>query len=284
LLGPNTGPDGLAQWAARAKRTRLEPFAGALVAIHHVATAAGASTADLLEAVIEAVTDAQETDDARAAAVAGPRSSARLLQFLPALGLALGAAMGARPLAVLFGGGLGTVALAAGVGLVGLGRLWSGALIRAAGRAGGAEPLAAAVLAAALRAGLPVPAALAQVGAAWPGATGIALRHVGEALARGQSWDMAWEAAAADVSNREFIESLRGALWLVWNSGVEAAPLLDSLRARLGRAERRRLTEAAARLGVHLMAPLGLCYLPAFVALGLAPVLLSLADGIVPLL
>jgi tight adherence protein B len=256
-------------------------FAAALVAVHRVAANAGASTADLLDAVIQALEDAQETDDARAAAIAGPKSSARLLQFLPVLGVVLGTALGTRPLAVLFGGGAGTVALIVGLGLLLAGRVWSGALIRTATRAGGTEGLAAAVLAAALRAGLPLPAALMQVGQAWPGALGGALKGVGEALARGEPWDAAWdEAAAAVPGNADFVRSLNSAAWLMWNSGVEGAPLLDAMRARLARAERRHLTQAAARLGVYLMAPLGLCYLPAFVALGLVPIMLSLATGL----
>jgi hypothetical protein len=114
------------------------------------------------------------------------------------------------------------------------------------------------------------------------------LAQVGAALARGEPWDLAWRAGASGevgggaARDHTLVGDLRSTLWLVWDSGVEAGPLLEALCARLGRAERRRLTQAAARLGVYLMAPLGLCYLPAFVALGLVPVLLSLANGIVP--
>lgn len=37
---------------------------------------------------------------------------------------------------------------------------------------------------------------------------------------------------------------------------------------------------AASRLGVRLVLPLGLCYLPAFVLLGVMPVVAQLAGGI----
>jgi tight adherence protein B len=37
---------------------------------------------------------------------------------------------------------------------------------------------------------------------------------------------------------------------------------------------------AAARLGVRLVLPLGVCYLPAFVLVGLVPVLLALGIGL----
>jgi tight adherence protein B len=278
------GEGGLAAWAAAQAGTAVEPCATAVLAVHQIGGHAGASTAELLDAVIAALQDAQETADARAAAIAGPKSSARLLQFLPVLGLVLGTAMGANPVAALLGGGAGTAALAAGLGLVALGRMWSGALIRAASRPGGPEAMLAAVLAAALRAGLPLPAALLQVGEAWEGKFGSSLAAVGQALGRGQPWDEAWQSAPAGAPEAgPFTAALRDTLALVWTSGVEAGPLLEGLAARLGRAERRRLTQAAARLGVHLMAPLGLCYLPAFVAIGLVPVMLSLAAGLAPL-
>jgi len=38
--------------------------------------------------------------------------------------------------------------------------------------------------------------------------------------------------------------------------------------------------EAAGRLGVRLVLPLGLCFLPAFILIGLVPVILSLAAGL----
>jgi hypothetical protein len=88
--------------------------------------------------------------------------------------------------------------------------------------------------------------------------------------------------AGEEGDGASLVEEIRSALWLVWNFGVEAAPLLEGVAERASRAERRRLNQAAARLGVYLMAPLGLCFLPAFVALGLVPVLLSFATGLLP--
>jgi hypothetical protein len=82
----------------------------------------------------------------------------------------------------------------------------------------------------------------------------------------------------------QLIQQLERTLWLVWQSGVEAAPLLDGAVRRAQQAERRRLSQAAARLGVHLMLPLGLCYLPAFICLGLMPVVLSFAQTLWPAL
>jgi tight adherence protein B len=59
------------------------------------------------------------------AALAGARATALVLALLPVLGIILGQAIGAAPLSVLLGGGLGGVLLVVGVALVCGGLLWS---------------------------------------------------------------------------------------------------------------------------------------------------------------
>jgi tight adherence protein B len=56
----------------------------------------------------------------------GPKASAGALALLPVLGIALGEAIGAGPLGVLTGTGLGQALLLAGVTLLCAGVLWSG--------------------------------------------------------------------------------------------------------------------------------------------------------------
>ncbi|MCL2779955.1 MAG: type II secretion system F family protein [Actinomycetia bacterium] len=68
------------------------------------------------------------------AALAGPRSSALLLAGLPALGVAMGTALGAKPLALLLSTGLGHLLLVAGVMLDVAGLAWTARLITAAER------------------------------------------------------------------------------------------------------------------------------------------------------
>ncbi len=123
--------------------------------------------------------------------------------------------------------------------------------------------------AAALAAGAAVPGALVSLGEAVGGAQGPALRRAGSALLLGAPWSEAWSAVPAGL--RAVGEALEPA----WVDGVPAGPLLtraaDHVRADRDRAAH----EAAARLGVRLVLPLGLCLLPAFVLLGLVPVLLS---------
>ena len=59
------------------------------------------------------------------AALAGAKATAMVLALLPGLGIGLGQAIGASPLSVLLGGGLGGILLVVGVALVCAGLLWS---------------------------------------------------------------------------------------------------------------------------------------------------------------
>lgn len=61
-------------------------------------------------------------------------------------------------------------------------------------------------------------------------------------------------------------------------TGVALAPLLRGLSADLRRSEHRRRQLAAARLGVTLVIPLGVCILPAFILLGIVPVVITLVS------
>jgi pilus assembly protein TadC len=127
----------------------------------------------------------------------------------------------------------------------------------------------------AVSAGAGVPRALEAVGQAVGGDDGAALTRVAVELLLGASWRAAWVGAPAGLE--PIVDTLEGA----WLQGAAPGP---SLRARAGsirRDRRRDAREAAGRLGVHLVLPLGLCFLPAFVLLGLVPVLVSLASEFV---
>ncbi|WP_182112957.1 type II secretion system F family protein [Actinotalea sp. JY-7876] len=171
----------------------------------------------------------------------------------------------------------------------------------ATGNLGGAQDLRGAqdcpdlatvldLVAAACAAGAGVPAALVAVGAALPGDRGRLLVRAGGALALGAAWDEAWQSAregpvadgpgagdpgAGDPGADVIADALRAS----WETGAAPGPALQAA-ARTARRERHaRAMEAAGRLGVRLVLPLGLCYLPAFVLVGLVPVLVSMASG-----
>ncbi len=112
---------------------------GAVVAAARVADELGAPLAAVLEQVAAAIAARSEAAADVEAALAGPRSSARVLVWLPVFGVVLGTALGADPVSVLLGGGIGSAAGATGVVLQLVGQWWTGALLRRAARAG-ADP------------------------------------------------------------------------------------------------------------------------------------------------
>ncbi|WP_180967219.1 type II secretion system F family protein [Zhihengliuella halotolerans] len=92
----------------------------------------GAPLAGLLERVAEQLEAEQDLGRARATALAGPRTTNRMLALLPAFGLALATLLGADPVAVLTGHPAGQAALVAGVGLWAGHWWWTRRLLRAA--------------------------------------------------------------------------------------------------------------------------------------------------------
>ncbi|MGC5168173.1 type II secretion system F family protein [Luteimicrobium sp. DT211] len=152
-----------------------------------------------------------------------------------------------------------------------------------------------ALVAAACRSGASVARALDAVGAALGGGgvasarggrgheegAGATLRSVASRLALGAPWEGAW-ADAGDVpsSDRAAARVLLEALRPAWEHGAPPEPALRAATDQLRRDRAERSATAAGRLGVRLVLPLGLCYLPAFVLVGLVPVLVSYGIGL----
>lgn len=94
----------------------------------------GAPMADVLARVAGDLSEHERQQQAVAVALAGPRSSAAMLAGLPVLGIALGGAMGARPLSFLFGAPGGRLLCCVGVLLDAAGVLWTQRLMQRAQR------------------------------------------------------------------------------------------------------------------------------------------------------
>jgi Flp pilus assembly protein TadB len=109
-----------------------------------------------------------------------------------------------------------------------------------------------------------------------PPELGRQLRPVASALAIGADWDTAWRSSGAQASQ---LLALRDALTFAALTGAPSAALLHAQAARLRRERNRAAEQRAAALGVKLVVPLGLCSLPAFICLGVVPVLLGLLPG-----
>jgi tight adherence protein B len=121
-----------------ARRVGLERRAEAVVAAGRLAATLGAPLAPVLDRVAESVVADDEVDCERRAALSGPRSTARLLGWLPLLGIGLGFALGADPVGVVLRGGAGTVSAVVGGALLLVGRRWTSHLVSRAMLAGSA--------------------------------------------------------------------------------------------------------------------------------------------------
>lgn len=254
---------------------------------------AGAPLATSLERAAE---HAEERIDAllgRQSALAAPRATGRILSWLPLLGLGLGMLMGSDPVGVLTGSVLGALTGMLGLGLAFAGRRWTAALVhraevesarpstRAANACSetekptspaGAAPVDTALvlelLAAQLRAGL---APLAALGTLAEALNSRALHTVCQRLQMGSDWGSAWSGSAAGTFGE-----LRDALAPAYTGGAPSTALLLSLADAHRLSERRAAERAAGKLSVALVVPLGLCSLPAFICLGIVPILISL--------
>lgn len=101
-------------------RTGIPPA----VAVCRMSHMTGAPTADVLDSCAHGVMEAAEASAARRVALAGPKASARMLSWLPLLGLGLGIAMGADPFGFLTGSMIGMGCLVMGLAFEVVGILW----------------------------------------------------------------------------------------------------------------------------------------------------------------
>lgn len=134
------------------------------------------------------------------------------------------------------------------------------------------------VLAVCLSAGMTVPAATAAAAASAPPELRAMLQRAGDLMRLGADPESAWQGAGdrADPSCEALARLAR-------RSAASGAALASGL-AGLAEQSRQEVTHAAAaaaeRAGVLIAGPLGLCFLPAFVCLGIVPVVAGLAGEI----
>lgn len=213
-----------------------------LAAAWTVALAAGAPLAPALRGIAHGLRDADQARRDIAAELAGPVATARLVLALPVVGILFGVALGFDTIRTLFLTPLGWLCLAVAGALLLLAALWNRALTR--------------------RAPAPVPGLgcdLIAVGLGGGQAIAATVREV--------------EAAAATHGIAIDFRAAREALALSERAGVPAIALLRSSADEERSAARSDARAAAARLGVRLMLPVGLCVLPAFFAVGVVPLL-----------
>lgn len=217
-----------------------------VAAAWRVAAECGAPLAATLSRFAEVLVAADDARREVEIALAGPLATRRIVLALPLVALLGGMLMGVDTLGVLVTTPPGWLCLGAGALLLVVGRRWMARLVARARVVDPAPGLGAELVAIAVSGGGAADTALARVAAALE-ACGL-------------------PADAASASAVAFAQS----------AGVPVAALLRA-EAR----EQRRDAQAAVRmriaaLGTRLLLPLGACVLPAFVALGVVPLLLAM--------
>ncbi|MGY2127136.1 type II secretion system F family protein [Blastococcus sp. SYSU DS0617] len=135
-------------------------------------------------------------------------------------------------------------------------------------------PPACDLLGVCLVAGLPVEGALEAVGGAVGGPLGAQLRSVAALSRLGADPRRAW----ADVPPE--LAALGRVVVRAGESGAMVAGALRTLAAESRTTARADTQVAVQRAGVWVLAPLGACFLPAFVCLGVAPLVIGIAGDV----
>ncbi|WP_417561848.1 type II secretion system F family protein [Microbacterium sp.] len=245
--------------SAAAVSTRIEAGAGVAAAVRaqgsawaavaaawRIAETVGAPLAASLRGIASALDDGERSRAEVRVALAEPAGTARLMSWLPLVGVGLGAALGFDTLRTLAATPAGIACAIAGLALIFTARRWSSALVRRADPDDAVPGMGADLLAIALSGGVSIERAQRIVG---------------------------------DAGGAQLDAETRGILTLSRSAGVPAAELL---RAGATLARHRARTDGrlrAARLSSRLLIPLGVCTLPAFLLLGVAPMLLSVLSA-----
>ncbi|CAH0240830.1 hypothetical protein SRABI83_02873 [Arthrobacter sp. Bi83] len=132
------------------------------------------------------------------------------------------------------------------------------------------------LIAAMLDAGSGIGRSLELVAAAASAEYSRSLRPVVAALAIGADWETSWRSSEGHSAE---ILALRDALGFAALTGAPSSAILYAQAARMRRERFRSAEKRAASLSVKLVIPLGLCSLPAFICLGVVPVLLALVPS-----
>lgn len=184
----------------------------------------------------------------------------------------------AASLVLLFGVPTGLVIGAAaliGVRAV-LGRLEPASVRRRRERITADLPMAVDLLAACLRAGRPPDEALVVVAPAVGGPLGELLDQVEHRLRLGADPVEAWRQLADEPACTGFARAVQRAL----TSGAALAQTLEHVAADVRQERRWSADERARAVETRSVVPLGLCFLPAFVLIGIVPTVAGSLSGV----
>ena len=228
-----------------------------IAAAWDVATAAGAPLSRCLRDLAVSFRELGQLQRDVEVALAGPRATARMVMGLPVIGILLGMLMGFDTLGTLLTTVPGLFCLGAGALLMLGGARWNRVLVRRAGDGAVTPGLELDLMAIAMGGGGSLPRARALVD---------------RAILR-------FEIGRTGPESAESSAALRAVLELAERAGVPAAELLRSEAEHARLVARTDGQRRAATLAVALMLPLGICILPAFMLVGVAPLLISVVSS-----
>ena len=127
-----------------------------------------------------------------------------------------------------------------------------------------------------MRAGLPVSVTLRAVSAEFTGSAANSLHAVADLFALGADPVSAWEPALAHPDTAELARAARRTA----RTGSGMADVATDLARQARSVVAERAEVRSQRAAVWISAPLGLCFLPAFLCLGVLPVILGMVQRV----
>jgi len=126
--------EAITKYQRKRKQAQLQKYQTDLVATsctlaQNVSGNLGISTAEILKQLIVAIKSYSQRIDSLQICIASTKSTIKLLQFLPLIGIILGLFLGVNNLMILFDGGIGTLSLFLGLVFLGLGHMWTKKLV-----------------------------------------------------------------------------------------------------------------------------------------------------------
>ncbi|MCI1650462.1 type II secretion system F family protein [Bifidobacterium tibiigranuli] len=140
------------------------------------------------------------------------------------------------------------------------------------------DTLLLSMIAVAMHRGASLPRALEAVGESAGHDFGALLAGTARLLNEGYPWQDAWSRALSDGAYGATMMLVHDALEDSWVHGASPTERLEATITQVDEDERSRIEQGASRLSIRLLVPTGLCFLPAFLFIGVIPAIASFAS------
>jgi hypothetical protein len=119
--------------------------------------------------------------------------------------------------------------------------------------------------------------ALCSVGKTIGGVDGKYLSLVGGKLLLGETWEKAW---SEDANEKYRFTSMKLCLENSWYKGSSPIQAINSYLSGLNDVKNSQIKEEMEKLSVKIIIPIGLCFLPSFILIGVVPIIISLLGNV----